>query len=83
MLIFHKNQIYVPKYLRRRTLIWYHFYINHLGVEILANNLKKICYWKGITNQASQFSKRCKECKTQKKHALRYGQLPLKNIAEN
>ena len=30
-LIFYKNKIYIPQYLRRRTLDWYHFYLNHPG----------------------------------------------------
>ena len=70
------NKIYVPKSLRRRTLDWYHFYLNHLGGDRLAKTLQEVCEWKGITTQAKQHAKRCKSCQKFKRRAARYGHVP-------
>ena len=71
-LIFYKNKIYVPQCLRRCTLDWYHFYLNHLGGDRLAKTLTEVCYWKGLANQAKQHAKRCKICQTFTKRSKHY-----------
>ena len=79
-LIFYKNKIYVPQCLRRRTLDWYHFYLNHPGGDRLAKTLTEVCYWKGLAHQAKQHAKQCELCQTFKKRSKRYGKLPPKDI---
>ena len=81
-LIFYNNKIYVPQSLRRRTLNWYHFYLNHPGGERLAATLKQVCNWKGITNQSRQLARVCEICQKFKRRTTRYGHLPPKIIAE-
>ena len=80
-IIFYKNKIYVPKTLRRRTIDWYHYYLNHPGGDRLANTLQEVCYWKGMVNQAKQTARRCQSCQKFKRRATRYGHLPPMNIA--
>jgi hypothetical protein len=79
---FLNSKIYVPKSLRRRTLDWYHFYLNHPGGDRLAKTLQEVCEWKGITTQAKQHAKRCKSCQKFKRRAARYGHVPPMNIAQ-
>ena len=40
-IFFYKNRIHVPTSLRRRTLDWYHSYLNHTGGDRLAKTLKE------------------------------------------
>ena len=79
-LIFYKNKIYVPQCLRRCTLDWYHFYLNHLEGDQLAKTLTEVCYWKGLANKAKQHAKRCKICQTFKKLTKCYGKLPPEDV---
>jgi hypothetical protein len=81
-LIFYKNKIYVPQCLRRHTLDWYHFYLNHPGGDRLAKTLTEVCYWKGLAHQAKQHAKRCTLCQTFKKRSKRYGKLPPKDVGQ-
>ena len=81
-IIFYKNKIYVPQCLRRLTLDWYHFHLNHPGGDRLAKTLTEVCYWKGLANQAKQHAKRCKICQTFKKLSKRYGKLPPKDVGQ-
>jgi hypothetical protein len=76
------NKIYVPKSLCRRTLDWYHFYLNHPGGDRLAKTLQEVCNWKGITTQAKLHAKHCKSCQKFKRRAARYGHVPPMNIAQ-
>ena len=41
-LILYEGKIYVPESLRRRTLGWYHHYLNHSGGDRLANTLSTV-----------------------------------------
>jgi hypothetical protein len=81
-LVFYDDRIYVPSSLRRRTLEWYHHYLNHPGGDRLANTLLQVCYWKGLTSQAKKFAKHCKICQRFKRKNKRYGKLPPKEIEQ-
>ena len=80
-LITYKDRIYVPMSLRADTLNWYHYYLNHPGGDRLANTLLQVCYWKGLTNQAKEFVKKCTICQKHKKRR-KYGHLPPKNVKD-
>ena len=45
-LVTYQDKIYVPKSLRRRTLEWYHHFLNHPGGDRLYHTLQTVCYWK-------------------------------------
>ena len=79
-IVFYDDRIYVPKSLRRRTLEWYHHYLNHPGGDRLANTLLQVCYWKGLTAQAKKFAKHCPVCQKFKKKNKKYGKLPPKEV---
>ena len=84
-LIFYKSKIYVPQCLHRRTLDWYHFYLNHPGGgDQLTKTLTEVCYWKGLANQGKQHhAKQCKKYQTFKKWcSKRYGKLPPKDTGQ-
>ena len=80
-LITYKDRIYVPMSLRADTLNWYHYYLNHPGGDRLANTLLQVCYWKGLTNQAKEFVKKCTICQKHKKRR-KYGHLPPKSVKD-
>jgi len=81
-LITYESKIYVPLSLRQRTLEWYHYYLNHPGGERLYKTLNKVCYWKGMSNQATTFCKRCEVCQKHKTRKRKYGQLPPKYVGD-
>ena len=66
-LIMYKSKIYVPRKLQGRLLAWYHKYLCHPGGDRLAQTLKQVCYWKGMTSQAIKYCKRCPVCQKFKK----------------
>ena len=78
-LVMYDERIYIPISLRQSTLNWYHHYLNHPGGDRLGNTINRTCYWKGLSNQAKQFVKICKQCQTHKKKR-KYGLLPQKQI---
>ena len=78
----HEDKIYVPSALRKRTLEWYHYYLNHPGGERLYKTLNRVCYWKGMTYQVTRFCERCPDCQKHKPRKRKYGQLPPKNVGE-
>jgi hypothetical protein len=75
------KKIYVPELLRKSTLNWYHYYLNHPGGDRLGNTIKETCYWSGLQNQAKEFVKTCKVCQ-EYKNKRKYGHLPLKDVGE-
>ena len=81
-LITFKGKIYVPRVLRRKTLEWYHYYLNHPGGDRLYKTLSHVCYWKGMASQSAAFCKKCKICQAHKPRRLNYGHLPPKNVGD-
>ena len=80
-LITKNGKIYIPESMREPTLNWYHHYLNHPGGDRLANTIKQICYWKGLSNQAKKLVKTCKTCQ-QHKRKRKYGHVPAKTIKD-
>ena len=81
-LITFEGKIYVPLALRKRTMEWYHYFMNHPGGERLYKTLNKVCYWKGMSTQCSNFCKKCSVCQKFKSRKRKYGQLPPQIIGE-
>ena len=81
-LVTYEDKIYVPQSLRRRTLEWYHHFLNHPGGDRLYHTLNTVCYWKGMSTQAAAFCKRCDECQRHKPRKRKYGKLPARSVGE-
>ena len=81
-IVTYEDKIYVPKILRKRTIEWYHYFLNHPGGDRLYKTINRVCYWKGMSSQANNFCQKCKECQQHKPRKRKYGQLPPKNIGE-
>ena len=81
-LVMHEDKIYVPKSLRLRTLEWYHHFLNHPGGERLYKTINRVAYWKGMTSQAENFCKKCKDCQFTKPQRRKYGHVPPKNVGK-
>jgi transposase InsO family protein len=77
-----EDKIYVPKSLQNRSIVWYHFFLNHPGEERLYKTMNKVCYWKGMSTQTLNFCQKCNECQLHKSRKRKYGQLPPKNVGE-
>ena len=81
-LVTYQDKIYVPKSLRRRTLEWYHHFLNHPGGDRLYHTLQTVCYWKGMAYQAATLCKRCDDCQRHKPRKRKYGKLPARSVGE-
>ena len=81
-IICYDRKIYAPQSPRRRVLHWYHLYLKHPGVSIIAKKIREVCYWKGLVIQMDIFAKACNTCQQFKKRNTIYGHLSPKNIAE-
>ena len=64
------------------VIYWYHLYVNLPGVSILANIIRRVCYWKFFVNKVELCSKSCDICQWFKNCKTCYGLLPPKNISE-
>ena len=73
------DRIFVPPNLRSRVITWYHHYLIHPGGDRLAQTLRTVCAWNGLTNQCRQYCKRCKTCQKHKPRNKKYGHLPPKD----
>ena len=81
-MVTYEDKIYVPQSLRRRTLEWYHHFLNHPGGDRLYHTLNTVCYWKGMSTQAATLCKRCDECQRHKPRKRKYGKLPARSVGE-
>ena len=81
-IIAYQNCIYVPSSLRRRTIDWYHYFLNHPGGDRLYHTLAKICYWKGIASQRGSFCRHCPDCQKFKSRKRKYGHVPPRNFGD-
>ena len=79
-IITYEDRIYVPQKLQKRTLEWYHHFLNHPGGDRLYKTLNRVCYWKGMASQATSFCRRCPECQKHKPRKRKYGHLPPRNV---
>lgn len=48
----------------------------HAGVNRMLNNIRKYYYWPGMTNDVSEYVKKCKSCQIQK-HSNRHTKEPM------
>ena len=55
-------KIHVPQILCRRVLDWFHFYLNHPCVSILAKLIQEEFEWKVLVAQAELNDKSCNIC---------------------
>ena len=65
-MVTYEDKLYEPKSLQRRTLEWYHHFLNHPGGDRLYHMLQTVCYWKGVSTQAATLYKRCDNCQRHK-----------------
>lgn len=81
-IIAFEDKIYVPLKLRKRTIEWYHYFLNHPGGDRLYKTLNRVCYFKGMASQCTSFCQKCNECQKYKTRKRKYGQLPPKNVGD-
>ncbi len=74
------GKMIIPKPLQRRTVLWYHHYLQYPGHTQLEETMKAIMYWKGMCTTIWSPTKSCKTCQVNKKQNLKYGHLPSKTI---
>ena len=67
--------------MRKTTLHWYHYMLNHPGGDRLGSTIKQNCYWKGLSNQAKEYVKTFQVCQ-QHKRKRKYGHVPAKIIQD-
>ena len=77
-----EGRIYVLASLQKRTMEWYHYFMNHPGGERLFQTLNKVFYWKGMKTQCLDFCKKCPVCWKFKSPKRKYGQLPPRTVGE-
>ena len=81
-IVTYEDKIYVPKQLQKKTMNWYHHFLNHPGGERLYKTLQQVCYWKGMTVQSTNFCKKCETCQLYKSRKHKFGELPPKNVGK-
>jgi hypothetical protein len=74
------GRMIIPKPLQRRTVLWYHHYLQHPGHTPLEETMKATMYWKGMRSTIRSITKSCRSCQVNKKRKLKYGHLPSKTI---
>ncbi len=74
------GRIIITKPLQRRTVLWYHHYLQHSGHTQLEGTMKATMYWKGMLSTIRLITKSCRLCLVNKKKILKYGHLPPKII---
>jgi hypothetical protein len=73
-------KIIIPTSLRRRTVSWYHHYLQHPGHLCLEGTMRFAMYWKGMGTTIRRYVKTCRSCQVNKKHSQKYGHLPPKLV---
>ena len=81
-IVTYEGKIYVPKSLRKRTIEWYHHFLNHPGGDRLFKTINRVCYWKGMASECTSFCRRCAECQKHKPRKRKYGHLPPKIVGD-
>ncbi len=70
----------IPASLRRRTVSWYHHYLQHPGHSCLEETMRFMMYWKGMRITIQRYVKTCRSCQVNKRHSQKYGCLPPKLV---
>jgi hypothetical protein len=73
-------KLVIPKTLQRRTVQWYHDYLQHPGSTQLEETLRGSMYWKGMRRTVRAYVKNCKKCQVNKRKQKQYGKLPPKQV---
>jgi len=73
-----RPRMIVPEGLQRKTIAWYHHYLQHPGRDKLEKTLSAVMYWKGMSRDIEKFTKHCKRCQLGKRRKRKYAQLPPK-----
>ena len=73
-----RPRLIVPKKLQRKTIAWYHHYLQHPGRDKLEKTLSAVMYWKGMSKDIEKFTKHCKRCQLGKRRKRKYAALPPK-----
>ena len=73
-----RPRMVIPKKLRRKTIAWYHHYLQHPGKDKLYETLSAVMYWKGMYGDIQKFTKYCDRCQKGKKRKRKYGHLAAK-----
>jgi hypothetical protein len=56
------GKMIIPKPLQRRTVLWYHHYLQHPGHTQLEKTMKATMYWKGMRTTIRSLTKSCRVC---------------------
>lgn len=78
-----KPRMVVPKKLQRKTIAWYHHYLQHPGRDKLESTLSAVMYWRGMSSQITKFTRSCDRCQRGKKRKRKYAHLPPKTAVIN
>ena len=73
-----RPRMVIPKKLQRKTVAWYHHYLQHPGRDKLMATLSAVMYWKGMDKLITKFTKICDRCQKGKKRKRKYAHLPPK-----
>jgi hypothetical protein len=63
------GKIKFPASLRRRTVSWYHHYLQHPGHLRLEETMRSVMYWKGMHITIQRYVKNCRSCQDNKRHS--------------
>jgi hypothetical protein len=74
------GRMIIPKPLQRRTVLWFHHYLQHPGHTHLEETMKATMYWKGMRTSIRSITKSCRACQVNKKQKRQYRHLPPKTI---
>jgi hypothetical protein len=74
------GKMIIPKPLQRRTVLWYHHYLQHPGHTRIEETMKATMYWKGMRTTIRSLTKSCRACQVNNKWKLKYRHLPPKTI---
>ena len=78
-LIYHGNQIAVPKALQQPLVHWYHDMLCHPGENRTELSIKQHFHWPGLRKSVETVCKHCDICQRTKRTKKNYGHLPAKN----
>jgi hypothetical protein len=74
------GRMIIPKPLQRRTVFWFHYYLQHPGHACLEETMNATMYWKGMRTSIRSIMKSCKSCQSNKKRRLTFGHLLPKPV---
>jgi len=73
-----RPRMVIPKKLQRKTIAWYHHYLQHPGRDKMMKTLSAVMYWKNMDSQIRKFVQTCERCQKGKKRKRKYATLPPK-----